>query len=814
MIPVAWFLVMVSICALYVSELHDWQVEHYYDHLEASSHEHLTILSLAFEAPFTSVETVALNPLFRAFEESEDLIVREMRSLEMESAFLEVGFVDMSGNMLNDQGEWETFLYADTSRLLSKTSRFVQRVSLDGNQYDEQFLLSVPVYDRGTQLGSLVAIYDIEYFSSLFLVEQNYIQESTTFCVLNTNGDIVMNDPSGVYMNINADFFEIPDDLTEEQTELLLYRTKLLEAGKTISFSYEYAGREYLVQVLPINLENFDTNTWYLAELVDAELISENISSINRFAYIMVAISLLISIIVCFVIYKFKHLQEEYRIIAQGLRGGVRRGVLSKKAGVDYISPGLATLFGYSYKEMVKKTREHYKDLIYYQDSHIYEEAINYLSSNFGTRHIEYRIHHRSGELMWVSDRITAVRMVNSKIYIYAVVTDINDSKNSKHNLNTLMDSIPGGIVIFDIAYQSAHISVPFINDEMCDMVGFSMAELRERISENVWNVAVPEDRELIQEKFQNVIQGSDFEECTYRTYTKTGTMWLRLTARVIQRDIEHIQIYAVIMNIDEQMRTEAILKKERYYQDLIDESLDAATLITAFDENRTLLHVSKNIYNLLGYREDEFKKIYHDKYKDLVHPMELKRIVNLKKLYAEREVINYELQFRARHKNGDYIWLVEKATLIEDVEGKQAHLIVAFDDSGRKKAEEELQVREEEFRIASLQNNKIVYRYDLTLQKITVPNGVEDRIGFTQHQEHIPNSILDADLIHPDSKERVREFFQDIKSNKEKGEIECVTLPIEGDECKYLMRYTLVHNADRQAVSAIISAINITDRK
>ncbi len=805
---------MTSICAFYVAELHNWQVNHYYDHLEASSHEHLTILSLALETSFVSVETVAENALFREFEESEDLIAREMRDLAMNSNLLEVGFVDMSGNMLNDQGEWEKFLYADTSRLLSKTTRFVQRVSLDGNQYDDQFLLSVPVYDRGTQLGTLVAIYDSKEFASSFLVEQNYIQESTTFCVLNTDGDIVMNDPSDIYMNITSDFFAVPDDLTEEELELFQYRTKLLASGKTISFSHEHAGREYLVQVLPINLENFDTNTWYLVEIVDAALISENISSINTFANIMVAISLLISIIVWFIIYKFKHLQEEYRIIAQGLRGGVRRGVISKKAGVDYISQGLASIFGYSYKEMAKKTREHYKDLIYYQDRPIYEEAIDYLSSNLGTRHIEYRIHHRSGELMWVSDRITAVRMVNGKIYIYAVVTDINDSKNSKHNLDTLMDSIPGGIVIFDIAYQNAHISAPFINDEMCEMIGFSMAEVRDRISENVWNIAVPEDRELIQEKFQNVIQGSDFEECTYRTYTKTGTMWLRLTAKVIKRDIEHIQVYAVIMNIDEQMRTEAMLKKERYYQDLIDESLDAAILITAFDENRTLLHVSKNIYNLLGYREDEFKNIYHDKYKDLVHPMELKRIVNLKRLYAEREVINYELQFRARHKNGDYIWLVEKATLIEDIEGKQAHLIVAFNDSERKKAEEELQVREEEFRIASLQNNKIVYRYDLTLQKITVPRGVEDRIGFTQYQEHIPNSILEADLVHPDSKERVREFFQDIRSNKEKGEIEFITMPIEGEECKYLMRYTLVHNTDRQAVSAIISAINITERK
>lgn len=540
----------------------------------------------------------------------------------------------------------------------------------------------------------------------------------------------------------------------------------------------------------------------------------EELKNVNIFLGLVVIVVVFLSIIMCFTMYKLQIMQMEYQLILEGLQGGVRKFVLGDEYRMEHMSRGIAQLIGCSHRELLRKIDTIYSDALYSEDRKMFHETLEYLGTHMGTKRIEYRIRQRNGNLIWVSDTITSSCSTNGKVLAYGVVSNVNELKTSDHHLNSLMDSIPGGIIIFEVSNNYKTIKVGFFNDMMCKMLNFTRDEFEVMFVQDAREIIDKEDLELVREKFRNVVEGAETEECIYRSRTKTGVMWIRATTKVISREQDCIKIYAVLMDVEKQMQTELSLKKQRYYQELIDESLSAATLITAFDKKRTLLYASKNINQLLGYNLEEFANIYANHYVDLIHPIEYKRINNLKLLYAEREVESYELEFRVKHKDGHYIWLMEKARLIEDDQGRMAHLIVAYDVTEKRMVQEELLIREEEFRIASLQNNKIVYRYNMQTKTIRASKDVTDRIGITKYQENIPESMIQSNIIHEESIESFREFFKSIWEHQEMGTKEIAVLTVDGKKRWYRLRFTLIHNVNKQPIQAVISAVDITDMK
>ncbi|MFI3200388.1 MAG: PAS domain-containing protein [Eubacteriales bacterium] len=811
--------ILVLSCAIwgygiFQEQLYRWQVEHSYETMELSANEHLKTFALTLEAPFSLLENLARDPSFGDVDMSQETIYKKLNDLTEYSCMSNVTFINMQGRELTVNGIWVDFELVNTEEILTKSNRYVKRIKSKGSLYDEQFLLSQPVYNEGEQVGVIVGVCDNEEFAPIFSDIHSDISDSSTFCILNTQGEVLVYDINNRYMNVTEEFFSIPVNIDQSIQQLIVERDEQLKLGEEVFFPYTKAGKDYYIYVVLVQMENFETNSWYLAEILDGNYIKESLRYLNIFSVCITIALAMLTIIIWIGVYKWQIMQMEYQLIVDGLQGGVRKFTLGNEYGVEHMSRGVERLIGYSHREVLRNIDTIYASVIHEEDREVFEETLEYLTVHMATKRIEYRILQRSGDWIWVSDTITSSHSMNGKVSAYGVVTNINELKMSDHYLNSLMESIPGGIIIFDVTNDYKTIEVTFFNHMMCEMLGFKQEEFVEMFAKDAREIIYKEDFPLVQVKFRHVVEGAETEECIYRSITKTGVKWIRATTKVISRNQNNIKVYAVLIDVDKQMQMELSLKKQRYYQELIDESLSAATLITAFDPQRTLLYISKNIYRLLGYNQEEFQKVYKKHYVDLIHPMELKRINNLKRLYTEREVESYEIEFRVKHKEGHYIWLAEKARLIEDDQGRMAHLLVAYDVTESKRNQEELLIREEEFRIASLQNNKIVYRYNLSENIIQVSKEVVDRIGLSQYQENIPESIMEAQIIHEDSIEAFVTFFDKIKAKQVMGVAECAFLTVDGAKKWYRLRFTIVSSVNDRPTHAIISAVDITDIK
>ncbi|MFB6319338.1 CheR family methyltransferase [Saccharicrinis sp. FJH54] len=103
-----------------------------------------------------------------------------------------------------------------------------------------------------------------------------------------------------------------------------------------------------------------------------------------------------------------------------------------------------------------------------------------------------------------------------------------------------------------------------------------------------------------------------------------------------------------------------------------------------------------------LGYSPDELPDKF-ETWNNLLHPEDRERANQRLLDYIKNPIEYFEIEFRLKHKNGDYIWIFNKAASILDEKGKVIRMFGAHTDiTDRKAAEEELKITSQRLQLAT----------------------------------------------------------------------------------------------------------------
>ncbi len=97
---------------------------------------------------------------------------------------------------------------------------------------------------------------------------------------------------------------------------------------------------------------------------------------------------------------------------------------------------------------------------------------------------------------------------------------------------------------------------------------------------------------------------------------------------------------------------------------------------------------------SMLGYADDEIGGSYAA-FQALVHPDDLPRMQALVDDYLAGQVPAYEIEFRMRHKNGSYRWILSRGQAIRDAQGKPIRMAGSHTDITGRKAIEQMLAKE-----------------------------------------------------------------------------------------------------------------------
>ncbi|MCG8044865.1 MAG: EAL domain-containing protein [Candidatus Thiodiazotropha endolucinida] len=144
--------------------------------------------------------------------------------------------------------------------------------------------------------------------------------------------------------------------------------------------------------------------------------------------------------------------------------------------------------------------------------------------------------------------------------------------------------------------------------------------------------------------------------------------------------------VTAVYEDVTNEVKAESALKaSEERYRLLTESSLDG---VWDWDLEHNRLYLSPRWKMQLGYQDHELEN-HLDTWKDHLHPGDQSRVLeHLEQYLASPEPIWRE-EFRLRHKNGDYIWLMARGSAVMNAENTVVRILgVHIDINRRKQAE------------------------------------------------------------------------------------------------------------------------------
>ncbi len=321
-------------------------------------------------------------------------------------------------------------------------------------------------------------------------------------------------------------------------------------------------------------------------------------------------------------------------------------------------------------------------------------------------RNEEVIIRHASGEDRYVSANSAPIRNSAGEITAGIVVFhDITERKKTEQklfisqettsNLNTLLNAIlesPQDVVVFALdtnycysAFTKAHKLV------MRNLWGVDI-----KVGDNMLDyINLKEDRNKAYNNFKRCLSGDSFileeeygDSSLQRSYYET---------RYSPLLNEHKQIIGLtVFNIDitDRRQAEEVLKTERMRLAGIIEGTHIGTWEWNVQTGETVFN--ERWADIIGYTLEEISPVSIKTWMKFAHPDDLKLSGELLEKHFNGELDYYEFESRMRHKNGEWIWVLDRGKVISwSDEGKPVIMLGTHQDiTERKRAEEELQIK------------------------------------------------------------------------------------------------------------------------
>jgi PAS domain S-box-containing protein len=263
-------------------------------------------------------------------------------------------------------------------------------------------------------------------------------------------------------------------------------------------------------------------------------------------------------------------------------------------------------------------------------------------------------------------------------------------------------------------------------------LLGYEPNEIESTVS--IFNSLIvhPEDLDRIWKSFNKCIDDNVPMNDEYRLKTKSGDYrWFRGKANVLKDD--NGKAYRIAGSISDIQQRKSLEIKLKEAQNFLSKVTEIAPSVIYVVNHETKLNEfsNKELGSVLGYSKEEIEKMGIQLIQELCHPKDLLLINNhFTRIQSLKQEEKISIEYRLRHKKGNYIWLHSVDTIFEkNTKGKVIkHIGVATDITSIKESEESLIIQKE---ILEEQNNDLkqftyIATHDLKSPILTVQGHFE----------------------------------------------------------------------------------------
>lgn len=332
-----------------------------------------------------------------------------------------------------------------------------------------------------------------------------------------------------------------------------------------------------------------------------------------------------------------------------------------------------------------------------------------YMGNPFDVEIVHYR---KDESWYWGRSKGQAIKDEKGIVTQYfAIMEDITNEKLQEEQLqilSSIAEQNTNPVTICDSEGKAEWVNASFEK-----MTGYSLNEIK---GYRPWEFLQGKDTnsEALAYLRKQMRSGDPFS-CEIVNYHKSGTpYWLRIHGQSIKNAKgEIIKYFAIQQNITiEKESAEKVREAEQLWQFALEGAGDG---VWEYDLENRVSFYSKQYKQMLGYEEHEFKN-ESSEWLSRIHPDDISRIEQTNKDYAEGKISSHHREYRVRHRDGHYLWILDRGVVIKYQDNGKPKLLVGTHTniSHIKQTEEELSQRAKQFKSLAENTPGVIYEYEI----------------------------------------------------------------------------------------------------
>nr|WP_245223929.1 PAS domain-containing protein [Rhizobium halophytocola] len=316
----------------------------------------------------------------------------------------------------------------------------------------------------------------------------------------------------------------------------------------------------------------------------------------------------------------------------------------------------------------------------------------------------ETRLRHKDGRWVWVIDRGRVLTWTDDgrPEWMFGTHQDITQRKKEEDELRKSQDFLDRTGRIAGVGGWEVDLAAGTVvwSDETCRIHG--VAPGHRPTTEEALGFYPPEARPLIEAAIRKSMDTGANWDLVTPFITKSGrNLWVRTAGSTHFENGMSVRMSGAFQDVTEQVEQRIALEE-------VNERIAVATengLVGIWDAN---LETGKSFYSdiwcrLIGYTRDELSDSGMQ-WLEFVHPDDRQRAQNADIAHVRGETPYFEEQFRMRHKDGHWVWILDRGRVTaRNAAGEPTRMIGTHTDITRQKqAEEERLLMGERMAIAT----------------------------------------------------------------------------------------------------------------
>lgn len=363
------------------------------------------------------------------------------------------------------------------------------------------------------------------------------------------------------------------------------------------------------------------------------------------------------------VITKRKQMEQALRESEERLRLAVesaQQGIYDLDIGTEKVTVNeiYATMLGYD-PETFTETFDTLRERLHPEDAEhtakYLQDCLNGLKDKF---QIEFRMRTAIGEYIWVlsNGKIVEYDMYGKPKRMLGTQTNITEIKNletEKNLFSNLFENSLNEIYLFDVK----SLRFKQVNKAALDNLGYSEEEIYQLTPLDIKPQINWDDFDALIEPLKT--EESDlivFETIHQR---KDGSQYPVEVHLQLQKIHNEPVFAAIILDISERKRAQAVLLSERERLSGIIEGTNVGTWEWNIQTGETIFN--DRWAEIIGYTLDEISPPTIDTWSKFAHPEDLKKSNELIQKHINGELEYYELEIRLKHKDGHWVWVLDR---------------------------------------------------------------------------------------------------------------------------------------------------------